>query len=102
MIFKAVEKDVKLKMWERTLMPESSMQEVNGKKQFVKTGKEVEMTTYIFTDVVGDKLVILSKDNNFRTLEGEEVIITVKIEFNDFAKKNRVTLVGIEKAKSKV
>jgi len=102
MIFKAVEKDVKLKMWERTLMPESSMQEVNGKKQFVKTGKEVEMTTYIFTDLVGDKLVILSKDNNFRTLEGEEVIITVKIEFNDFAKKNRVSLVGIEKAKSKV
>jgi len=99
MIFKAVEKDVKLKMWERTMMPESTMVEKDGKKQFVKTGKEMEMTTYIFTDVVGDKLVILSKDNNFRTLEGEEVIITVKIEFNDFRKQNRVTLVGIEKAK---
>lgn len=102
MIFIAVEKDVRLKMWERTMMPESTMVEKDGKKQFVKTGKEVEMTTYIFTDVVGDKLVILSKDNNFRTLEGEEVIITVKIEFNDFRKQNRVSLVKLEKAKTKV
>jgi len=102
MQFRALEKDVKLKMWERTMMPESNMVEKDGKKQFVKTGKEVEMTTYIFTDTFGDKLVILSKDNSFRTLEGEEVVITVKIEFNDFAKKNRVSLVGIEKVKSKV
>jgi len=101
MIFKAVEKDVKLKMWERTMMPESKMKEVDGKKQFVKTGQDVEMTTYIFTDIVGDKLVILSKDNSFRTLEGEEVIITLKVEFNDFSKKNRVSLVSLEKSKVK-
>ena len=84
------------------MMPESTMVEKDGKKQFVKTGNEVEMTTYIFTDTFGDKLVILSKDNNFRTLEGEEVVITLKIEFNDFAKKNRVSLVAIDKVKSKV
>jgi len=95
MIFQAVEKDVKLKMWERTLMPESTMVEKEGKKIFVKTGKDVEMTTYVFTDITGDKLVLLSKDNSFRTLEGEEVIISLKIEYNDFSKKNRVSLNSI-------
>jgi len=89
---------VKLKMWEKTMMPESNMIDVGGKKQFVKTGKEIEMTTYTFTDSVGEKLIILSKDNSFRTLEGEEVTIELEVVFNDFQKKNRVGLASLVKA----
>jgi len=91
---------VKLKMWEKTMMPESNMVDVGGKKQFVKTGKEIEMTTYTFTDTFGEKLIILSKDNSFRHLEGEEVIIELEVVFNDFQKKNRVTLGRLQKAQA--
>jgi len=91
--------DTKLLMFERTMMPESIMQEVDGKKKFVKTGKEVEMTTYTFRDGFGDKLVILSKDNGYRNLEGGLVDLVLEVTFNDFQKKNTVKLVSCEKAK---
>jgi len=99
MKFKSVEKNVKLVMWEKTEMPESNMGEKDGKKVFVKTGKMIEMTTYTFRDFVGEKLVILSKDNAFRAMEGKDVDLTVEVVFNDFQKKNRVSLVKLEIAK---
>lgn len=99
MRFKTVEKDCVLKMWEKTMMPESNMVEENGKKTFKKTGKEVEMTTYTFIDGFGEKLVLLSKDNNFRTLEGKKVDIELEVVFNDFQKKNRVSLGKLQEAK---
>jgi len=98
MQFRALEKDVKLKMWERTMMPESNMVEKDGKKQFEKTGGTTEMTTYIFRDYAGETLKILSKDNSFRGLEGEEVKIGIEVVFNDFQNKNRVSLVSVAKA----
>jgi len=90
---------VKLVMFERTMMPESTMETVNGKKEFVKTGKEVEMTTYTFRDGFGDKLVMLSKENGYRDLEGELVDITLDVKYNDFTKKTQTKLVGVQKAK---
>jgi len=90
---------VKLLMFERTLMPESNMQVVNGKKEFVKTGKDIEMTTYTFRDSFGDKLVFVSKDNNYRTLEGDLVDIVIDVVFNDFQKKNQVKLVSVSKSR---
>jgi len=93
--------EVKLVMYEKTLMPESIMQEVDGKKKFVKTGKDTEMTTYTFRDGFGEKLVILSKDNGYRNLEGETVDIVLEVVFNDFQKKNTVKLASCEKSKDK-
>jgi len=91
------EKDVKMVMWEKTEMPESIMsKDKEGKTVFTKTEKVLEMTTYIFRDIVGEKLVILSKDNGFRTMEGKDVKITLDVVFNDFQKKNRVTLSKLE------
>jgi len=92
--------NVKLVMFEKTEMPESIQQEVNGKKQFVQTGKKVEMTTYTFRDGFGEKLVILSKDNSFRDLEGSIVDLTLDISFNDFQKRNNVKLLSCEKQKT--
>jgi len=88
-------------MFEKTMLPESEMKEVDGKKQFVKTGKEVEMTTYTFRDSFGEKMVALSKDNSYRNLEGSIVNIVIDVIFNDFTKKNTVKLVSCEPAKKK-
>jgi len=97
MKFLSLEKDVKMVMWEKTEMPESTMaKNKEGKTEFTKTGKLIEMTTYIFRDIVGEKLVILSKDNAFRSMEGKDVKITLDVVFNDFQKKNRVTLAKLE------
>lgn len=91
--------ECKLVMWEKTMMPESVMQEVDGKKKFVKTGVMTEMTTYTFRDGFGDILKILTKENGYRSLEGGQVVITLEVAWNDFQNRNNVRLVSVEKAK---
>jgi len=100
MIFKAdaIQK-VKLMLWEKTMLPESEMQTNSaGKKEFIKTGKEVEMTTYTFRDAMGDKLVFLSKENGYRSLEGEVVDIELDVKYNEFTKKPQVKIASVRKA----
>jgi len=100
MKFVSAVEDVKLVMWEKVDMPESvAGKDVAGKTVFNKTGKTIEMTNYIFRDGFGEKLVAMSKDNAYRTLEGEMVDIAVDIQFNDFTKKNKVSLVDCKIAK---
>lgn len=89
------ENPIKLVMWEKTMMPESKSEIVNGKKQFIKTGNEVEMTTYIFRDSFGDIMKFLSKNNIYRTFEGGNVDITLDLSFNDFQKKNLLKLESV-------
>jgi len=94
--------DVKLKMWEKTMMPESIMEKgADGKTAFKKTGIKIEMTTYTFVDGFGEKLVFLSQDNGYRSLEGETVDIVMEVEYNDFSKKNRLKLDSVSKSESK-
>jgi len=93
--------DVKLKMWEKTLMPESIMEKLDGKTVFKKTGQKIEMTTYTFVDGFGEKLVFLSSENGYRNLEGETVDIVMEVEYNDFSKKNRLKLESVAKSESK-
>jgi len=96
MRFVTITEDVELRMWEKTMMPESTMVETNGKKEFRKTGTEVEMTTYTFRDGFGEKLVMLSKNNDWRKFESKKVKLTVEIVYNDFQKKNRTVLANVE------
>jgi len=86
-------------MWERTMMPESSAVKdaSTGKTNFVKTGKEVEMTTYTFRDEFGDKLIILTKKNDFRQLEGAKGILSLDVKFDEFSKKIKTSFGGFEK-----
>jgi len=85
-------------MFEKTMMPESEMKEgTDGKKSFVKTGKEIEMTTYTFRDGAGDKLEFLSKENSYRDLEGEIVDISLEVKLNNFTKKLQTKLVSVSK-----
>jgi len=100
MKFKALDvKEVKLVMFEKTMMGDSKMEkDKDNKTIFVKTGTETEHTTYTFRDSFGEKLVLLSKNNDYRKLEGEFVNVTLDVVFNDFSKKNKVSLVSIEKS----
>jgi len=76
--------DVKLLMWEKVEMPASvAEKDSSGKTVFRKTGGMVEMTNYIFRDSFGTTLEIQSKNNDYRTLEGEIVDIQVDISRND-------------------
>jgi len=99
MIFKSDKlQQVKLVMFEKTDMPSSDMKEVDGKKVFVKNGKFEEMTTYTLRDGFGNKIVTMSKNNDFRALEGEIVDVELDLVFNDFTRKTQVRLLSLKKA----
>jgi len=102
MIFKsdALQK-VKLVMFERTMLPESEMKKgIGGKKEFIKTGKEVEYTTYTFRDGAGDKLVLLSRENGYRSLEGKTVDIELDVKHNEFTKKTQTKLASVRESEN--
>jgi len=84
--------NVELVMWEKTMMAETSLED--GKR--IKTGKQVEMTTYTFRDEFGSKLVFLSTDSNFRRAERKHGDLFVKLGYDDFKKQNRVRFVGFQ------
>jgi len=91
--------ELKLVMFERTMMPESIMsKDDKGKTIFTKTDKEVEFTTYLLRDSFGDVLKFVSKNNDYRIFEGEFVDIILDITFNDFQKKNILKLEKISKS----
>jgi len=100
MRFKSEINDLKLVMFERTLMPESIMKKDDkGKTVFEKTGQKTEMTTYTFRDGFGEKLVFLSKENGYRSLEGETVDIELEVSYDEFNRKSKVALISVEKTK---
>jgi len=87
---------VKLKMWEKVMMPESKMDETT--KKFVKTGgPAIEMTKYTFRDITGDVLELTSKENNYRSLEGETVVLTLDITLDNFKHVVRTKLARVDK-----
>jgi len=77
-------------MWEKTMMPESKLDETSGK--YVKTGNKVESTTYTFRDFDGSKLIFLSPKAEYRTFEGKEVIIQIELSHDDYSRKNKIQL----------
>jgi len=91
--------NLKLMLWEKTMLPESNQQLINGKKEFVKTGNMTEMTTYTFRDASGEKLVFLSSNNTYRALEGKVVEVYVNVEYNEFTRKNQLRLLEVVQAK---
>jgi len=103
MIFKKECSDldnVKLVMFERTMLPESIASKVEGKTVFTKTGKEIEHTTYTFRDSFGDKLILLSLNSDYRAFEGELVDLTVSVVYNEFQKKNNIKLISCSLSKN--
>lgn len=88
--------DVVLKMWEKVMMPESEMDPTT--KKFKKTGgPDIEITKYTFRDLVGDVLEITSKNNSYRSLEGESVVVVLDVNLNNFTKKLAVKLARVDK-----
>ena len=94
--------NVKMLMWEKTLMKESVMsKDKDNKTIFTKTDKELEYTSYTFRDITGDKVIFMSKNNTFRDLEGKECNIEISITFDEFKRKNRIGLSSVELVKTK-
>jgi len=88
--------NTKLVMWEKTEMPESVMEKDEaGKTVFRKTGKKVENSTYHFRDEFGDKLSFMSPNNNYRNLEGQDIELELEIGYDDFKRKNKMSLVSV-------
>jgi len=85
-------------MWERTEMPASNYDQES--KKFIKTGGVMEMTTYTFRDGFGDKLVFLSKNGDYRKLEGSVVDITLDVKLDEFTKKVRTKLLDVVPAEN--
>jgi len=82
---------VMLKMWEKKELPRTEM--VAGKR--VKVGDEKEeFTSYSFCDEFGTKLLFLSKGSAYRRHEGQQGTLTVKLEYDDFKKRNKISLVS--------
>lgn len=99
MIFTA--KDLKMIMWEKTELPENELVESNGKKEWKKTDKTVEKTTYTFRSIAGEKLILLA-NNEHRKLEGLICDVDLDISFNEFQRKNKISLSSVLKSESGV
>lgn len=98
MIFKTKDElnKVQLKMWESTAMKDSDIVEgPDGKKKFVPNGKFVDMTTYTFRDEFGSKLVIMSKNSDFRAYEGKYVDIELDVSLDEFTRKVKTRLLNV-------
>jgi len=81
--------DVKMVMWQKREMPERKYNAET--KEWEKTGETTERTEYTFRDEFGDVLVLLG-NNDYRELEGQDVVVTVGIRYNDFSRKNTLSL----------
>jgi len=86
---KIIIKNVKLKMWEKTLLPES----VKENNIWTKTGKKIEKTIYTFVDEWGSKLVFMSGNSTLRSLETSTGDLVVALGFDDFKKINKIQFV---------
>jgi len=90
-------------MFEVSIMPGSEKFIVNGKTEFRKNPAlpSVEMTKYTFRDGMGTKFEINSKENGYRTLEGEIVDVSLEISNDEFNKgRPKLKLVGVSKSQS--
>jgi len=86
---------LELVMWEKVDMPDSVYNK--EKKAFEKTGKFIERTSYTFRDEFGDKIVFFG-DNNYREYERQGVDIDVKLSYDDYNRKIKVSLASVRKA----
>lgn len=80
---------IKLVMWKKRELPERTLNKETNKWE--KTGGTIERTEYTFRDEFGDVLVLLG-NNDYRELEGRDCDITIGIRYNDFDRKNTISL----------
>lgn len=81
--------NIKLVMWKKRELPERALNKETGKWE--PTGQKTERTEYTFRDEFGDVLVMLG-NNDYRELEGQECDVVVGIRYNEFERKNTISL----------
>jgi len=95
-------KDLEVKLWEKTEMPEA-LKGADGKMvkdekgKVVNTGKMVEYTTYTFRDITGETLKLMTAKNQFRELEGSTIDLVLNLTRREFQGKTetKVALVDV-------
>jgi len=87
--------DLKMTMWEQTMLPEKKPNPETGKWEV--TGEKEERTTYTFRDEFGEIQKFLGK-NDYRELEGRQCNVTIAVKYNDYDRKTRVSLVSVSPA----
>lgn len=92
-----VEKEMQLVMWERQELKDRKKDDKTG--EWYDTGTMIEKTKYYLRDEFGDKLEFLA-DNEYRTMEGDQVLAVLDISFNEFQNKNIVKLDSIQQLPS--
>lgn len=81
--------NITLVMWKRRELPERTLNRETNKWE--KTGGVTERTEYTFRDEFGDILVLLG-NNDYRELEGKECDIVIGVRYNEFERKNTMSL----------
>jgi len=80
---------VKLVMFKNVDMPKRVKNSETGKWE--PTGEKESRTEYIFRDEFGDVLVVFGS-NEYRELDGRECDVTIGITYNEFERKNKISL----------
>jgi len=83
-----------LVLWEKKDLPERAKNSASG--EWEKTGKMTEYTVYTFRDQFGDVMKFMSIENKYRTFEGDEVIVTLGVKFDDYNNVNKLSLEGVD------
>lgn len=87
--------DIKLVMWKKRELPERAFDQET--KKWEKTGGVTERTEYTFRDEFGDTLVMLGA-NDYRELEGRQCDVVIGIRYNEFDRKNTISLESCQPA----
>jgi len=88
---------VTMMMWKKVNMPEKIRNTVSG--VFEKTGKDTEMTGYYFHDIMGEEIYFVSPKNEFRELLHKSVNVELNVVFDDYSRKNKLSLSNVTEAK---
>jgi len=81
--------DVKMVMYKKVELNKRTKNEATNKWE--PTGEKEERTEYTFRDEFEDTLVLLG-GNEYRELEGRQCDVVVGIRYNEYDRKNSITL----------
>jgi len=88
-MIKATFEDLKLVMFKNVDMPKRVKNVETNKWE--PTGEKESRTEYTFRDEFGDVIVVFG-NNDYRELEGRQCDVVIGIAYNEFDRKNKISL----------
>lgn len=86
-------KNVELKMWEGSFLPEALKGEdgkiqKDDKGKIINTGRKIEYTIYTFRDLFGEVIKIMTLNSTYRQFENQSVVVTLDLTRKEFQGKS--------------